>query len=327
MAYTKGIMIQLALQCVCGAQMEGWFQSEGDYREQKKAGLVHCPHCKSTEHQAIFADPMSASAILNETQNQGAQSPLIGDPLQQFLLGLAKKINELSGGQAQMEVRTVALSQASPEMQEKIALAMANSEDGLVLTQDANELTQALHEQIMIAETRTQQDDARIGKMVEEYRMEEDSAMPAPRKATHWSVVDSRNPLSEMPLPNTSAEESVGQINVANYPPLASRKIWRRHQSRRVQPTLHKNADESGEDLLEQQIARIAQAVVSGLIQSITQTSEPPASASDNINRTQRVPTRSKRKASLASPVIQDKRRDEVAGWVAIAVPQKSRFH
>lgn len=45
------------LQCDSGHAFEGWFSSEGEFTEQKNAGLLSCPLCASSEVVRIPSAP------------------------------------------------------------------------------------------------------------------------------------------------------------------------------------------------------------------------------------------------------------------------------
>jgi len=48
-------MIVFDLQCTCGCQFEGWFQSRADYERQSCDGLIGCPRCAGTVTHKILS--------------------------------------------------------------------------------------------------------------------------------------------------------------------------------------------------------------------------------------------------------------------------------
>jgi len=55
-------MIIFDLQCSCGYQFEGWFESRGDFDRQSSEGLVLCPACGGDEITKILSPVSSISS-------------------------------------------------------------------------------------------------------------------------------------------------------------------------------------------------------------------------------------------------------------------------
>jgi hypothetical protein len=64
-------MIKYALACDRDHPFEGWFATSGDYDEQRKAGLVHCPVCGSPEVRKQIMAP----AVAGTKAQAGGEAP------------------------------------------------------------------------------------------------------------------------------------------------------------------------------------------------------------------------------------------------------------
>lgn len=53
-------MIVFDLQCTNGHLFEGWFESREAFEEQRKGGLIECPHCGNKEIKRLLS-PVSHS--------------------------------------------------------------------------------------------------------------------------------------------------------------------------------------------------------------------------------------------------------------------------
>ena len=68
-------MIIFDLQCICGSQFEGWFDSRGDFDRQHAEGELLCPDCGSDRIHKI----LSPVSIRSGSQAAAATPLLSGD--------------------------------------------------------------------------------------------------------------------------------------------------------------------------------------------------------------------------------------------------------
>ncbi len=87
-------MIRFDLICQHDHEFDSWFASSSAYDEQKKAGLVSCPHCGSEKiNKQLMAPSIPAKA--NSTSNQ--HQPMLStaqDPMAQELAENIRKLRQ-----------------------------------------------------------------------------------------------------------------------------------------------------------------------------------------------------------------------------------------
>lgn len=66
-------MIIFDLQCGCGCQFEGWFESRGDFDRQQEEGLLTCPSCGSNRVSKILS-PVSSIQTARSREQPGKTS-------------------------------------------------------------------------------------------------------------------------------------------------------------------------------------------------------------------------------------------------------------
>ena len=68
-------MIIFDLQCICGCQFEGWFDSRDDFDRQHAEGAILCPDCGSDRIHKI----LSPVSIRSRSQSTDTAPPLSGE--------------------------------------------------------------------------------------------------------------------------------------------------------------------------------------------------------------------------------------------------------
>jgi hypothetical protein len=69
-------MIIFDLECICGSQFEGWFESRADFEKQNSECLIVCPRCGSDEIHKI----LSPVAIHSSTSHSETHAPTVENP-------------------------------------------------------------------------------------------------------------------------------------------------------------------------------------------------------------------------------------------------------
>ena len=76
-------MIAFDLQCSQGHTFEGWFDSSGDFQDQKASGLVECPVCGDPEIDKILS-PIRSLGYSQPTEPNGESGPELNEKTMQL---------------------------------------------------------------------------------------------------------------------------------------------------------------------------------------------------------------------------------------------------
>ncbi len=79
-------MIIFDLQCACGCQFEGWFESRADFDRQTVAGLIACPDCRGREiHKILSPVPFHSGAPDSMSPSHEDRAEVSAEEAVQFL--------------------------------------------------------------------------------------------------------------------------------------------------------------------------------------------------------------------------------------------------